>query len=94
MLNIGQNYWILKIVYWRVVMMTCLNIVVVNQMINRTGAVKLKKYYLSMDYIMYGWINVLILKSSYLLHSNIKWYSSSIEFVLQLKQNLSFLLML
>ena len=30
-------------------MMTCLNIVVVNQMINKIGAVKLKKYYLSMD---------------------------------------------
>ena len=56
MLNIGQNYWILKIVYWRVAMMTCLNIVVVNQMINRTGAVKLKKYNFKYG-LSYVWLN-------------------------------------
>ena len=36
--------------------MTCLKIVVVSQMINRTGAVKLKKYYLSIG-LNYAWLN-------------------------------------
>ena len=36
--------------------MTCLNIVVVNQMINRTGAVKLKKYNFKYG-LSYVWLN-------------------------------------